>query len=420
MSVDDFRWVLLSGLEDAGCVTVVPGGDVAQVLAAFGAVDASARPAASVDDVGDRHADVVQPICVVELPDAVVVLEDNGFQGSRPEVLGPASRAGTASVASSFFWNVNAVTAFSAARRGRLLFSVELIGAADDDLGGVPKALRPHVVAAEQDDLVPAGLDLVRRWTRVDLARAAGAAGAAGTVYDTEPPPSRLLTYLPGHGHVLGLDDAPHLLAAMTADQQRAVARWATRVAAREASVSDEPTVARARAAQARAELFDRLRDLQDTGEDLPPHPFRRLVVDDGWGGELVVLSEVERLHVGQQSMAVRAWQHVVHPDAYSAAVACLDAASLCCSMGRLDRGWTFDEDDRMRRRAGTTPNPRHEAFVDVASRFLAELPGDPDDAAARADAGLPSPLGQDEKDAAVRADLEASARGDFVEWQRA
>ena len=294
---------------------MVPGGNVSGVLAAFGAIEDSARAATSFDDLDDMHADSGGPICVIELPDAVVVFENNGFQGSRAEVLGPASRASRASTASSFFWNVNAVTAFSAAWRGKVLFSVELIGAGDDDLDDVPKSLRHHVVAAGQltsdweegeDGMLAAGLDLVRRWTSIDFHQAAV---SAGTVYDTEPSPTGLLTHVPESSHVLDMEDASRVLAGMDKEQQRTAAIWATLAALHEAGLSQEPAVARAieqlttdgrcdqtptldgltRTASSRSQLFSRLLALQDVGEDLTPHPFREALVDEGWGEEKIL-----------------------------------------------------------------------------------------------------------------------------------
>jgi len=52
------------------------------------------------------------------LPEGVVVLiEDTGWQGSRPEVLSRLSKRGAAA---SVSWNVNGLVMFSSARRGKV------------------------------------------------------------------------------------------------------------------------------------------------------------------------------------------------------------------------------------------------------------------------------------------------------------
>ena len=117
-------------------------------------------------------------------------------------------------MASSFFWNVNAVTAFSAARRGRPLFSVELIGAEDDELDGVPKALRRLVVAggSEGGDLLGAGLALIAAFAKTSFSHDDL---QGGTVYEIEPPPADLRTYGPGYRYTYGMPDAASMLASL-------------------------------------------------------------------------------------------------------------------------------------------------------------------------------------------------------------
>ena len=116
--VDDYSWINDAAISEAGCITVVPAGDRDAVLAAFGAQPGAARVNGSMDDLGvDTGAG--GPIYVVQVGEAIVVIEDNGYQGARTEVLRPASKASGTGVATSFFWNVNAVTAFSAAPPGQ-------------------------------------------------------------------------------------------------------------------------------------------------------------------------------------------------------------------------------------------------------------------------------------------------------------
>ncbi len=228
MTVSDYAWINDSVISEAGCVTVVPDADRRAVLAAFGAVESSARAGQSLETLEMDGGSASAPIFVADVGDALVIIENNGFQGSRSEVLQPAAKASGAFIASSFFWNVNAETAFSAARRGKQMFSVELIGSEDDEMDGVPKRLRPLVIEAgsEDADMEAAGLALVARFTKVDFTEAAV---SFGTTYDIEPPSSGLQTHYPDDTDLFDLDNAGQELAALTSSQQRSLAEWATR-----------------------------------------------------------------------------------------------------------------------------------------------------------------------------------------------
>jgi hypothetical protein len=84
--------------------------------------------------------------CVVDVPGGVVAVEFNGYQDSRAEVLGPASRMGRATT--SIFWNVNYVVQFTCARRGRTLAMTDLgLGVDADEL---PRSLRQLLSMTER------------------------------------------------------------------------------------------------------------------------------------------------------------------------------------------------------------------------------------------------------------------------------
>ena len=109
-TADQYRWVL-EVLPSAACVTVVQGLDVAGVVEALGGDPASdlepREPFAAVGTVGD----------------VVVAIEPGGFQGSRPEVVRPASRNG---LAVSVSWNdAHALSRYAFAQDGELVGTLE-------------------------------------------------------------------------------------------------------------------------------------------------------------------------------------------------------------------------------------------------------------------------------------------------------
>lgn len=438
-SAEDYAWINDAAISEAGCVTVVAAADRRAVLAAFGAQLDTARDPGALTDL-DFDAGSGGPIYVAEVGDALVVIEDNGFQGSRPEVLCPASKASGANVAASFFWNVNAVTAFSAARRGKLLFSVELLGAEDDDLDGVPKPLRRLVLfgGSEDGDLLGAGLALVAGFT--ETAFSASILDGC-TVYDIEPPTDDLLTYGPDYEYTYGMRDAAPRLAVVSPERQRLFADWATIAAVRESGLAEEPAVQRildqlgtgkpptlpptieglARATAKKHVHFARLWEELEAGSfwEMPPHPYYEAPNPGSLDG-LGAISLLEGDYLGQRRYAVEALRYVAHTDPLSAAIACANSASIVFACGRTVRGWTFTENDRGRFHTGTDPNPRHERFIQAATTLITELalPESAEGAVQRANAALPRPLTTEERTAAIQADAQAAAHGAFTTYQ--
>ncbi|WP_285490476.1 DUF6461 domain-containing protein [Amycolatopsis taiwanensis] len=116
---DDFGWV--SGmLGDAACVTMVKTTDVDAVLRGFGGM-ASEAETIPLDEAWEYFEDTYT-VALCRQGEYVFAIEDNGFQGSRPEVLRRVSRLGETV---SSFWNVNALTRFSYAVDGRVKTSFE-------------------------------------------------------------------------------------------------------------------------------------------------------------------------------------------------------------------------------------------------------------------------------------------------------
>jgi hypothetical protein len=135
VSVDEltrFDWVQGSAIGEAGCITFVERADLAAVASAFGGDLAHAGEGELADSFGDP----AEPSALLrQVGDVVIVVENNGFEGSRPEVLQrlPGS-------AVSLYWNVNAVTRFSYAVEGTVLTAFEAM-LRNDRSGAEPDAV---------------------------------------------------------------------------------------------------------------------------------------------------------------------------------------------------------------------------------------------------------------------------------------
>ncbi|MFB9315299.1 DUF6461 domain-containing protein [Nocardioides plantarum] len=443
MTLEDYAWVNDSHLEQAACFSIVPAADRDAALAAFGA-RAVLDP--ETEDIQEAAFDR-EVIQVVEVGDALVVIEDNGFQGTRPEVLGPLSLASASGVAAAFFWNVNALTDFTAARNGVQEFAIELLGpieADDEDLLQIPATLHPLISegTADDGDNLAAGLALIAAHTGVSFGPEVL---DAGTWYALEPTPSAPRTYTQSSSYdPLGgvLPGASPTIYTLSPDEQRAVAEWASRAAVRESGLSDDPIVTQvlaglgtgspapvvdgldelARTTTAAHDHFTSLEHrLESGGHEMPSHPFHEARVST-WHGDVRAISHLEGSYLGQRRWAVEALRDVSHHDAYSAALSCLSNASVVFELGRTTRDWTFREDTTGRWREDTKPNPRHQAFLQVVADLVADLSssqGRADPAVwARADAALPEPLTESERRAAIHADAEADAQGEFSTYQ--
>ncbi|MFG1960029.1 DUF6461 domain-containing protein [Nonomuraea sp. NPDC049028] len=87
-----------------------------------------------------------------------VLVEPNGFQGTRPEVLARLARQGRAL---SVFWNANGDGQLAYAEHGRVLVTADLFDPEElEDLEDLPDVLSAWPELAEQDDLRSAALTL--------------------------------------------------------------------------------------------------------------------------------------------------------------------------------------------------------------------------------------------------------------------
>ncbi|MEH6374055.1 DUF6461 domain-containing protein [Streptomyces sp. KLMMK] len=166
-------------MSEAACVTAVAGADEADVIRCFGGDPAEARAARTFADLGgvETGSGRLQCIVVSRTGSTVVVWEDNGFEGTREEVLRPLSGLGRAA---SAFWNVNAHSRLSLAEDGLVQSSLDMLF--PDDRGGArPEAWDRYLHGLDFDS--PAG----STWAvgMIAVARATGA--RLDTAWETGP-----------------------------------------------------------------------------------------------------------------------------------------------------------------------------------------------------------------------------------------
>jgi hypothetical protein len=123
----DYAWFNDHWLRQAFCITLVRGLDEGEVLRRFGGERSQPRTltAGEAGELsGSFHAGYPQIILATRSAGWAVAMEDNGWEGSRPEVLRALSR-GTQAV--SVYRNVNALGYFSDAVDGEVRVQFELL-----------------------------------------------------------------------------------------------------------------------------------------------------------------------------------------------------------------------------------------------------------------------------------------------------
>jgi Family of unknown function (DUF6461) len=173
----DYAWFKEHWLRQAFCITLVRGLDEVEVLRRLGGERSQLRMLTvgeAAELSGSLHAGYPQLVLVARAGGWAVAVEDNGWEGSRPEVLRALSRG---SQAVSVYRNVNALGQFSDAVDGRLLVGFELLFP-QRRWGGQPDLLLPQMRAVgldpdrhepSYDDAVIAALALAERLTGVHL-----------------------------------------------------------------------------------------------------------------------------------------------------------------------------------------------------------------------------------------------------------
>ena len=222
-----FGWIQSTVFRDGACVTLVAPADGGGVVGGFGGDLAGARRT-SLAEIEMPSVD--EPLVAVrDLGSWLLVVEVNGWQGSRPEVLRRVSAGGRAV---STYWNVNLTTRFSYAVDGRVLTAFEVMSP-DRRHGADPDCLEEARAGLpwEDGEWVPLMLALASRvtglriepeWFDGDFAVMPVSPvddDPASTIY----PPTEALTY----------DDGPLAWALLHADDatRRRVAAIAARYA---------------------------------------------------------------------------------------------------------------------------------------------------------------------------------------------
>jgi hypothetical protein len=146
---------------DAACVSLITGSTVDQVRDAFGA-DPSAPPVPR-----DTLPEDAATMSVVEVAGGILVIEDNGYQGSLVEVMRPASAGGRMA---SMFWNSVAESSMSFAERGRIRDTGEYFPDenpfTDPDIAGMVDEIAAF---AYENSSMLVGLLAVERFTGVRI-----------------------------------------------------------------------------------------------------------------------------------------------------------------------------------------------------------------------------------------------------------
>jgi hypothetical protein len=188
--VEQFEWVGDSSIQEAGCLTLVRDTDVERVAEAFGAVLERARGLDFEEfcEEAFAHDDIYSMIGVRRVGAWTLVVEDNWFEGARPEVLRRVS-AGTEVV--SAFWNVNALTRFSHAVDGEVRTSFEAL------MPGYREGTRPDALEELRSGLPWSDADLGRQGVNTISLMLALTARITGQAIRREWLRDRFTTYPP-------------------------------------------------------------------------------------------------------------------------------------------------------------------------------------------------------------------------------
>jgi hypothetical protein len=412
---DSYEWLSEGVLGVAGCITVVPGADIAKLEAAFGCdpVEAAATRYADSNRGPERLLDGLEAWLGAS-GDAALMVEENGFQGSRSEVLRPASKASAAGLAVSVFWNVEGLVMFSAARRGRMVCSEELMDCDPQDLPRVVRRLA-RLTEDEEADLVAVGAAMVEQLTGVAFGRDA----VDGAVHRSLTPVLEdFWTYGP-EDTPLKDGTAPHLVPLiMAADDEtrRRLALWAAQVAAVEAGIAEERAIR------------ESLDNAQSSKPFVPSPALGPLLAR--WDRERTQWrlahdgyslgpshGALEERFMDGRCAAAQAMRMASHPDALEAALMAVVLARETFASSRSERGSIFRDDDAGRWHDGFSDagtRERLQTFTELVIEALADPTGDWDALSAR----LPRPFTDEDRRKLIRADQKLQDEDAFATWQ--
>ncbi|WP_326809121.1 DUF6461 domain-containing protein [Streptomyces sp. NBC_01775] len=229
-------------LDAAACVTAVTGAEPAEVIRLFGGDPAAAHERVLGEELAEELTEdfdeELSHIAVAQAGPAVVVVEYDGFQGSREEVLRPLSLLGGR--AASAYWNEEALSRLTLAEGGSVLSAFEML-----DPG------RRHGAAPEAWDPYMSGLAFqgAEGWAAEGVAAVARASGARldarwarGTqlLVAIEEVPQAVLPQALEDSPLLGEEPFAGFLTALTANSLSAMERYGIELAARDNGIADE------------------------------------------------------------------------------------------------------------------------------------------------------------------------------------
>jgi Family of unknown function (DUF6461) len=172
--VSRYLWVHEDGIHVASCITFVRGNNEDEVLRGFGGDPATERlmtlTEVAEESINSGYPYGYAPLLMVDtINDWVVILEDNGFQGTRHEVLQAVSQ-GTEMV--SVYWNVNAHQRFIYAVDGKTVTEFELQWP-ENRRGTEPDRLLDHLrdLPFESGNTLASAMALSERITGVRIDR---------------------------------------------------------------------------------------------------------------------------------------------------------------------------------------------------------------------------------------------------------
>lgn len=404
MAVDlgSYRWLAESALGEAGCVTVVPGAAVGPVASAFGCVPESETQRPGDDEVHLASSDA-----------ATTAFEDNGFQGSRPEVLRPLSRLSENGKAASLFWNVNGMVVLALAQRGKLVCEVELLEPDEAELEGMPRRLQRLLLTLPGDDLLALGAVLVETFTGVGF----GPADLeAATPRPLEPVPADRITYTAETSPLLSRD--PELSAAIVSlapGVQRALAETVTLAAVREAGLADDPALAVTTRGFGSGDVADLAPATASRLRALDQQSRRAWAEQHETDDEGIAGTRLRVMFAAQGAWVARAVRAATHPDALSAALESVSAARSVFGCSHTERAVAFRDDDRGRHQVNPTTDTSRAPDLDrVVAAMVAGDPATWPDILAT----LPRPFTAAEREGHAARDLEREESGAFQTWQ--
>lgn len=124
--IERFGWVRRSNIQEAACLTFVRGNDAGRTAEAFGAIADQVRRFDFDEFCEESFAlhETYSVIGIRNIGDWLLVVEDNGHQGSRAEVL---RRVSHGTEVTSALWNAQSLTRFSHAVDGEVRTAFEAL-----------------------------------------------------------------------------------------------------------------------------------------------------------------------------------------------------------------------------------------------------------------------------------------------------